>query len=81
MRKPKAPSYTQLRRFASFILSHHPHYELDGADLQSEAVHCNLLVEVTALRSCGRFCACAEYGDFPCTCYRLNRAKRKKGAA
>jgi hypothetical protein len=50
--------------------------DIDGGWLQDKAVECGVLVEVEATERCvdpeiGN-CACAEYGDFPMTCYRLN---------
>lgn len=52
--------------------------DIDGGWLQDKAVECGVLIEVQATERCigpdeGN-CACAEYGDFPMTCYRLNDA-------
>jgi hypothetical protein len=52
--------------------------DIDGGWLQDEAVKHGVLIEVEATEPCidpeiGN-CACAEYGDFPMTCYRVNPA-------
>lgn len=52
--------------------------DIDGGWLQDKAVECGVLIEVRATERCiepdiGN-CACAEFGDFPMTCYRFNAA-------
>jgi hypothetical protein len=54
--------------------------DIDGGWLQDKAVECGVLIPVEATEPCidpeqGN-CACAEYGDFPLTCYRLNEGIR-----
>jgi len=43
----------------------------DGGDMQDAMVECGLLAEMIAQESCGENCHCAEYDEFPQTCYRL----------
>lgn len=45
--------------------------DLDGGFLQDKAVEVGALVEVEVTEACAEDgCHCAEYGDFPQTCYR-----------
>jgi len=44
---------------------------MDGGDVQDFGVAHRILVPVEVDEPCGDWCACAEYGDFPTTCYRL----------
>lgn len=44
--------------------------DLDGGDIQGQAVALGLLKEVLATEPCGEECDCAEFG-FPLTCYRF----------
>lgn len=43
---------------------------VDGFDLQDLAEKHGLLVPTEALERCGEVCSCADYDDFPQTCYR-----------
>ena len=44
---------------------------MDGGDVQDFGVAHRILIPVEVAAPCGDWCACAEYGDFPATCYRL----------
>lgn len=45
--------------------------DLDGGFLQDKAVDVGVLVEVRVEQACdGVGCHCAEYGEFPQSCYR-----------
>jgi hypothetical protein len=44
--------------------------DADGAHIQETATRTGLLKETTQQEPCGENCACAEYGEFPATCYR-----------
>lgn len=52
--------------------------DIDGGWLQDKAVKHGVLIEVEATERCvdpdEGSCACAEFGDFPMTCYRVNPA-------
>jgi hypothetical protein len=44
----------------------------EGDDLQDLAEECGLLEPTAVTAPCNpECCACADYGDFPTTCYRL----------
>jgi hypothetical protein len=43
---------------------------VDGFDMQDLAEKHGLLVPTEVTAPCGEVCSCAEYGDFPATCYR-----------
>lgn len=59
-----------LAKFGALVLDEHRDAlgDLDGSWLQETALECDLLESVTAVRSCGDYCRCAEYGDFPQDC-------------
>lgn len=59
-----------LAKFGALVLDEHRDElgDLDGSWLQQTALECDLLESVTAIRSCGEYCRCAEYGDFPQDC-------------
>lgn len=44
---------------------------VDGFELQDMAEAAGVLVRVTVDKPCGEHCACAEFGDFPQDCFRL----------
>lgn len=44
--------------------------DIDGGDLQDWAEQCGLLKAEQVTEPCGEFCGCADYGDFPMTCYK-----------
>ena len=44
----------------------------DGGEMQDAMVASGLLDEVTVHAPCGDSCRCAEYDDFPQTCYRVS---------
>jgi hypothetical protein len=44
---------------------------LDGGELQGLLVDVGVLVPIQVDEPCGEGCNCAEFGDFPMTCYRL----------
>jgi hypothetical protein len=62
-----------LRAFAQQIMTSWPHGDVDGGFLQDAALACGLLTPVTATEPCGENCQCAEFDDFPQTCYRKTR--------
>ena len=50
--------------------------EPDGGDIQDWAVEAGLLVPTPVTESCGEGCSCAEWDDFPQTCYKDSAALR-----
>ena len=44
---------------------------MDGFDAQDFGERHGILIPVKVDEPCGVECACAAYGDFPLTCYRL----------
>ena len=46
--------------------------DIDG-DLQDYMEDIGLLISVKAIEPCGTDCTCAEFGDFPQDCLRLNK--------
>lgn len=63
----------KLRQFAQAILADWPDSFPDGCiggQLQESALAAGLLFPVVVQGSCGENCACAEWGEFPQTCYR-----------
>lgn len=62
----------KLGKFIVKMLSNLPDGDVDGGDLQDTAVECGLLVPTNVTEPCGEICYCAEYDDFPQTCYRLS---------
>lgn len=65
-----------LRTFAQRIMTNWPEGGVDGGELQDTAVDCGLLEPNEVSEPCGENCRCAEYGDFPVTCYRPTTALR-----
>jgi hypothetical protein len=68
------PNYEQ---FAIGILRHareHAGCDVDGGTIQDMATLHGLLVKVEAKERCGDSCVCAEFADFPQSCYRYNPA-------
>jgi len=64
-----------LRRFCGVALQATRVHEIgdwDGGDLQDAMLSCGLIAEVQATEPCGEACRCAEYDDFPQTCYRVS---------
>lgn len=55
-------------RFGLKVLAMHRKYigDIDGWDLQDEAIKCGLLEERTVTEPCGDYCDCS---DFPTQCY------------
>ena len=66
-------------RFAVLVLraSRMDMGDVDGGDIQDWATECGLLEKVTVTEPCAGECRCAEYGDFPTTCYRETAATRE----
>ena len=62
--------FERLRAFACDILDNLPDGGIEGDDLQDLGVKHGLLVPTEVKEPCGENCYCAEYGDFPMTCYR-----------
>ena len=61
----------KLRAFVLELFKDWPHeFGVDGFDLQDLAEKHGLIVPHEATEPCGEYCACAEYDDFPQTCYR-----------
>jgi hypothetical protein len=48
-------------------------HDLDGSEIQELGVKFGLLSEVEQKEPCGDSCSCAEYGDFPTTCYWFHK--------
>lgn len=44
--------------------------DVNGGDAQDAALRLGVLEAVSVAEPCGDACNCAEYGDFPLTCYR-----------
>lgn len=65
----------RLREFARDVIREH---QLETEGIQELAVAHGLLAPVEATERCGEDCACAEYADFPCTCYRFTDALAPK---
>jgi hypothetical protein len=59
-----------LRAFAQAVLQDMPEAYPDGFDLQDLAIAYGLYDAIDVTEPCSEACACAEYGDFPTTCYR-----------
>lgn len=60
-----------LRAFAQGIMADWPNPVVDGFDIQDLAVKHGLLIGHEVTQPCSEEgCNCAEYGDFPMTCYR-----------
>jgi hypothetical protein len=55
-----------LLRFAARLIDE----SRDSEDVQDWAVEAGLLVPTPVTEACGEWCACAEWDDFPQTCYR-----------
>lgn len=55
--------------------------DIDGGTLQDIAEKHGVLLPHAVTESCGDHCACAEYADFPTTCYRMNPALEKENAS
>jgi hypothetical protein len=70
-----------LQRFAAGILGDDEIGSLDGGDIQDIAEACGLLVPTEVTAACGEACRCAEYGDFPQTCFRYSPALKRAYAA
>ena len=66
----------KLGKWVLDMRAEHDCADLDGGDIQDKAVELGLLEGVKVTESCGENCNCAEYGDFPLTCFRLS-AKAK----
>lgn len=49
-----------------------PHGDADGGDLEDMGVKFGILKPEEVTQSCGEYCRCAEWDDFPQTCYRLS---------
>lgn len=61
----------KLRAFANAILEDFPDSCPDGFDIQDLAVKHGLLEPFEVTEPCDPdSCACAEFGDFPMSCYR-----------
>jgi len=60
----------RLTAFARDIMSNFPEGGVDGFELQEFGVKHKLLEPVEVTESCGEHCVCADYGDFPVTCYK-----------
>lgn len=70
----QAKDVETLRAFAQEIMDGWPDCSgIDGDDLQNIAEKHGLLKPETRTEACGENCACAEYGDFPVTCYRKTK--------
>lgn len=60
-----------------------PDGDLDGGELQELAYQHGILERREVTEPCGDACRCADYGDFPATCYRLMepfRSEQSTGA-
>ena len=55
--------------------------DIDGGTLQDIAEKHGVLLPHAVTERCGEHCACAEYVDFPTTCYRMNPALEKENAS
>lgn len=60
----------RLTMFAKDIMENWPDGGVEGDELQELAVKHKLLTPVEVYESCGENCACADYGNFPVTCYK-----------
>jgi len=60
----------KLRGFANRIMESWPTGDVDGGDLQEAAEKFGLIEPHQVTEACCEGCNCAEYGDFPQTCYR-----------
>lgn len=59
-----------LQAFARDVMTSWPEGDVDGGALQDYAEKHGLIVPQEAIESCGDDCVCADYGQFPMTCYR-----------
>lgn len=68
---PPNDDVEKLRAFAQRILMDWPDTpDIDGGDLQELAVKSGLLEGHEVTQACGETCTCADYDEFPMTCYR-----------
>lgn len=49
-----------------------PHGDAEGGELQDMGVKFGILKPEEVTERCGEYCRCAEWDDFPQTCYRLS---------
>lgn len=61
---------TKLRAFAQDVMEDWWEGDLDGGSRQDMAEKHGLIEGREATEACGEYCRCAEYDDFPQTCYR-----------
>ena len=61
----------QLEAFAAEIMDEWWTGDLDGGSRQDIALKHGVLTETIVTESCGENCWCAEYDDFPQSCYRI----------
>jgi hypothetical protein len=70
-----------LRSFAQKVVrASQEGYDVYGGDIQEWAVEQGLLAPVKVVEPCGEDCACAEWDDFPQTCYRFTAALSPEGS-
>jgi len=65
---------TPLEQFALAVLheARDSLCDLDGGWIQDKGVELGVLVSIEVTEPCDpETCRCAEYGDFPMTCYRI----------
>lgn len=56
----------------NYWVASHDYHEPDGGDIQELGERYGLLVPHTVTEPCGEYCSCAEWDDFPQTCYRIH---------
>ena len=62
--------FDRLRAFAIAVLNDFPDSAPDGCEIHDLAIKHGLLIGEDVTQPCSEGCRCAEYGDFPQTCYR-----------
>ena len=68
----------QLEAFTAAIMEDWHEGDLDGGSRQDIAVKHGVLLETVVTEPCGENCNCADYDDFPQSCYRLTKAMRQE---
>ncbi|WP_321820749.1 MULTISPECIES: hypothetical protein [unclassified Burkholderia] len=65
--------FDRLKRFVGLVLKDHRNHghpgDVDGGTLQAYAARCGLIEERRMEVPCSENCSCAEFGEFPTTCF------------
>lgn len=67
-----------LAKFGALVFDEHRAElgNLDGGWLEETALKCRLLESVTVVQSCGEYCRCADYDEFPQMCLQKTQFAR-----